>query len=65
MKENIGLIDKLVRFLIGSVIIVLGMYYQNWLGLLGLLPIFTAVIGYCGLYAIFGVGTCPVKTHKS
>jgi hypothetical protein len=63
MKENIGLVDKLVRFLIGSVIIVLGMYYQNWLGLLGLLPIFTAVIGYCGLYAIFGVGTA--KHHKS
>jgi hypothetical protein len=61
MKENLGLIDKLIRFLIGTVIIVLGMYYQNWLGLLGLLPIFSAVIGNCFLYSLIGVNTRRIK----
>ena len=62
MKSNVGTADKVIRVIIGSVIIVLGIVFKSWWGLIGLLPILTALIGYCGLYSVFGISTCKSRT---
>ncbi|SDC18897.1 YgaP family membrane protein [Williamwhitmania taraxaci] len=62
MKKNVGMIDKVVRIVIGVAILAAGVYYQNWWGLVGIIPLATAFTGSCGLYGLIGVSTC--KTEK-
>jgi hypothetical protein len=61
MKQNIGKIDKIIRWIIGLVIISAGVYFRSWWGLLGLVPIVTASISLCPLYLPFGISTCNIK----
>ena len=61
MKQNIGKTDRIIRVLIGLIVIAVGAYFKSWWGAIGLLPIFTAALGYCGLYTLFGISTCKVK----
>jgi hypothetical protein len=57
MKQNIGGIDRIVRIVVGAVILGAGLYFQNWLGLLGLIPLGTALMGFCPLYVPIGTST--------
>jgi len=61
MKKNIGSIDKSLRILLGLAIIIIGIFYESWLGLVGIIPILTAFIGFCPLYSLIGVSTCQIK----
>lgn len=54
--------DKIVRFIIGIGILVVGYFNSSWLALLGLIPILTAFLGTCPAYLPFGISTC--KTEK-
>lgn len=66
MKLNIGKPDRIMRLVVGIVILVLGYYYQSWWGLVGLIPLGTAAIGWCPAYLPFGISTCrkPTGTEK-
>ena len=57
MKSNIGKTDRIIRLVIGLIIIAVGAYFKSWWGAIGLLPILTAVLGWCGLYTILGIST--------
>ncbi|MDY6821045.1 MAG: DUF2892 domain-containing protein [Deferribacterota bacterium] len=57
MKRNIGNIDRLIRIVIGLLIIIAGVYFKSWWGLIGFIPIIVAVIGWCPLYVPFGIST--------
>ncbi|MDX9769215.1 MAG: DUF2892 domain-containing protein [Tenuifilaceae bacterium] len=59
MKRNVGTTDMVIRIVIGIAIAILGIVYQSWWGLLAIIPIATGFIRFCGLYAIFGIKTCP------
>ncbi len=61
MKRNVGNTDRIVRIVLGLALIALGLYFGTWWGLIGLVPLATAAIGWCPLYAPFGISTCPVK----
>ena len=63
MKKNMGTIDKAVRVVIGVVIILLGIIYQSWLGVIGIVPLLTAFTGTCLLYIPFGISTLKKKTE--
>ncbi len=54
MKKNIGKIDKTLRLIIGIIILVLGIIFKSWWGLLGVIPVITSFLNYCPLY-------CPLK----
>lgn len=57
MKKNIGKTDKIIRVILGVVIITLGIVYQSWWGLVGLIPIATVLISWCPGYAPFKFST--------
>ena len=64
MHKNVGKADRIIRIVAGLGI--LGLYFvlegdMRYWALFGLLPIGTAVIGWCPPYAIFGISTCPRK----
>ncbi|TLU83287.1 MAG: DUF2892 domain-containing protein [Chlorobium sp.] len=58
MKKNMGKTDRIIRAIIGMVVLALGVVYHNWWGAIGLIPFITALIGFCPLYTIFGIKTC-------
>ena len=61
MKKNVGNIERWLRILFGAAIITTGIYFQSWLGVIGIIPIITGSIGNCPLYSIFGFSTCKVR----
>lgn len=61
MKCNVGTTDKVIRIVLGVSIGAVGYFYTSWWGLLGLIPITTALINWCPLYLPFRISTCKVK----
>ena len=53
MNKNVGSLDKTIRLIVGILIIVIGVLNESLLGAIGLVPIITALIGWCPLYPIF------------
>jgi hypothetical protein len=57
MKRNVGGVDRAVRAVAGLVILGLGVFYRSWWGLVGLIPLATALLGWCPLYCPFKIST--------
>ena len=59
MKSKVGGIDRIVRIVIGLVLVALAATGQvgAW-GWIGLLPLATGALGWCPPYSIFGINTC-------
>jgi hypothetical protein len=63
MKSNVGGIDRILRIVIGLLLI--GLTLTGNIGLwgwLGIVPLATGAIGWCPPYAIFGWNTCSMKS---
>jgi uncharacterized membrane protein HdeD (DUF308 family) len=65
MQKNESTADRVIRVILGVVLIGLGISFQgSWgfvamivLVILGLILLITGIIGYCGLYRIFKIST--------
>ncbi len=57
MVKNVGTIDRIVRVAVGIIILGLGYFYNNWWGLIGIIPILTGSIGFCPAYLPFKINT--------
>jgi len=62
MNCNVGTADRIIRVVLGAIILAAGFVYQSWWGLIGLIPLGTAAAGRCMLYVPFGINTCKIKT---
>ncbi len=61
-KTNVGTLDRSLRVLVGLVLLVLvGMQEIGLWGLVGLVPLGTGLLGFCPLYTLLGIRTCPAK----
>lgn len=63
--ENIGPKDKLIRYIAGIIVMIIGYYYQSLLGGVGLLMVLSALVGTCPLYALLNISTVPVRSSKT
>ena len=61
MKHNVGKTDKIIRVIIGVAIAALGFYFKSWWGLLAIIPLLTAALGFCGLYWPLKISTIEKK----
>ncbi len=59
MTCNVGKTDKIIRIILGIVILLIGLFYHSWWGLIGLIPLLTGFISFCPLYSI-----CKISTAK-
>lgn len=64
MKCNVGKTEQTVRIVTGIVIVLLGLYFKSWWGLIGLAPIITGSIRYCPVSDALGISTCHVKKEQ-
>lgn len=65
MTKNVGSIDRVLRLISGLVL--LGLYFfgpQTTWGLLGVVPIFTALISWCPVYVPFKISTLKKNNIK-
>jgi hypothetical protein len=62
MKSNVGGIDRVLRIVLGLVLI--GLAATGTVGVwgwIGVVPLATAALGFCPLYTVLGFSTCPIK----
>jgi uncharacterized membrane protein HdeD (DUF308 family) len=65
MKKNEGTADRVIRVILGIILIGLGVYFQGAWGIvamivlivLGLIAIITGITGFCGLYKLLNIST--------
>jgi hypothetical protein len=50
MKSNVGPVDRLLRIIVGLAIAILGVVFENWWGLVGIVLIATGLFKFCPLY---------------
>ena len=63
MKTNEGGIDRILRIVAGLVLIGLAATGTvGWWGWLGIVPLATGLIGWCPVYTLLGLNTCPMKS---
>jgi Protein of unknown function (DUF2892) len=62
MKTNVGGIDKTARIVIGLVVILAGIIFQSWWGLIGIVPLATGLASKCPVYIPFGISTNKPET---
>lgn len=66
MQINEGVIDRAMRAVLGVAVLTLVFVGPKTMwGLLGLLPLLTAAVGFCPLYRLLGVNTCKVPGRSS
>lgn len=62
MKLNVGGIDRILRISAGALLVALTLLgtIGPW-GWIGLVPLATGLSGFCPLYPLIGLNTCPMK----
>lgn len=66
MHKNIGNGDRILRIIIGIILLavilfVSNLYLKIFLGLLGIFSFYEALVGWCAFYALIGRNTCPIE----
>ncbi len=62
MNKNVGGADKALRILAGGLLVVLtALGVIGWWGWLGVVPLLTGLFGFCPLYRLLGLNTCPLQ----
>jgi hypothetical protein len=64
VKPNVGPTDRIIRLILGIVIILVGVILNSWWGLIGVVIFLTGLVGRCGLYLPFRINTCKVKPQE-
>ena len=63
MSTNAVLLDRAIRIILGIALIALAVtgHWAPW-GWIGVIPLLTGITGFCGLYQLIGIKTCPAQT---
>jgi hypothetical protein len=66
MNKNVGTIDKVIRIILGIVLMIVAFTTASTvlkvvLFIIGLVALVTALSGFCLLYKLLGVNTCKTK----
>lgn len=66
MKKNVGQLDRIIRIVVGLVLLSLFFILDGglrWISLLGIVFIATALVNFCPLYVPFKINTNKDKTE--
>lgn len=60
--KNVGSVDKILRIVVGlALIAIVFVGPQTPWGWIGIVPLLTALLGFCPLYRLIGLNTCRTK----
>lgn len=60
MKQNVGMVDRWVRIVLGIALLSLIFFLSGgirWIGLLGLIPLLTGIFRVCPIYSLLNIKT--------
>jgi hypothetical protein len=58
--KNAGTLDRIVRIALGTSLLSLAFVGpESPFGYIGAIPLLTGLVGFCPLYRIVGLNTCP------
>ncbi len=61
MTVNVGLIDRVLRALLGIGLIYWALNGGPVWAWIGVIPLLTAAVGSCPIYSLLGIKTCPAR----
>ena len=66
MPSNVGGFDRIARIVVGLALIAFAIFAPatlswKWIGWIGVVPLLTALVGFCPAYTLLGLNTCPMK----
>ncbi len=64
MKKNVGMVDRVVRIILGAALITFALIGEGFtakFGWIGVIPLLTAFVGFCPIYTLLGVSSCACK----
>ena len=62
MQINVGGWDRILRIIVGAVLIALAAFGQIGLwGYIGIVPMLTGIFRFCPAYSLLGIRTCAMK----
>ncbi|MEI4195310.1 YgaP family membrane protein [Roseovarius sp. E0-M6] len=63
MTRNEGTVDRVLRVIVGIVLLALVFVGPQTLwGLIGIVPLVTGLVGTCPIYSVLGLRTCRVRS---
>ncbi len=66
MKCNVGTIDRIIRALLGVILLIWGIAASLWWAIVvGIILLVTAGIRFCPLYRLFGISTCKPESAQT
>jgi hypothetical protein len=68
LNRNVGTADRVIRIVLGVAMlsaVVLLDGRERWFGLIGIVPLLTAVVRFCPLYTVLGIRTGPAAKPGS
>lgn len=63
MVTNVGLVDRVLRIVVGAALIaaaLLVVHPYAWIGWIGVVPLLTGIVGHCPAYRLLGLKSCPL-----
>ncbi len=61
MQMNVGPSDRKLRMIAGIIVVLLGAFSKSSWGVIGVLPVATAMMSWCPAYTLLGISTCSVS----
>ena len=59
MKCNVGGIDRILRVIVGAVLVILAANdIVGWWGWIGIVPLTTGIFRFCPAYPLLGINSC-------
>ncbi len=68
MIANVGNVDRILRIVVGLFLLSMLFWVEGnarWWGLIGIVPLGTALIRWCPLYTVLGIRTCSTESHRA
>ena len=65
MTKNVGTVDRVLRVVLGLVLLGLAVGGGHWWGWIGVVPLVTAFAGFCPAYKLIGLSTCPIAPRQA
>ncbi|MEX0944374.1 MAG: DUF2892 domain-containing protein [Balneolaceae bacterium] len=57
MKKNVGYMDSIIRTIVGALAVGIGLYYDSYWGLLGLILVVSGALSFSPLYRVLNIST--------
>lgn len=64
LKKNVGYMDSIVRVIFGALLLAMGLFYDSYLGFIGLIPVISGAVSFCPIYRMMRMSTMDPNLER-